>query len=196
MGYDAARPADAPTHAPAHAPERANDVKWLIAREIPHLRRYARALVRDRDAADDLVQDCLERAIRKRDQWRRHGSIRSWLFRTLYRTFLNARRRQTRERAQVRIDGSDDGFHERLRDPPRQEHHVEWQDMAAALERLPDQQRAAVLLTALEGMSYDEVAGILRVPVGTVRSRLSRAREALRAANIRRTSTVALRRVK
>ena len=192
MAYDAARPADITAIGSANG----NDVKWLIAREIPHLRRYARALVRDRDAADDLVQDCLERAIRKRHQWRRDGSIRSWLFRMLYRTFLNACRRRTRERADVRIDCSNDGFHERLTDPPRQEHHVEWQDMAAALDRLPDPQRAAVLLTALEGMSYDEVAGILRVPVGTVRSRLSRAREALRAAPIRRTTPVALRRVK
>lgn len=172
------------------------DVKWLIAREIPHLRRYARALVRDRDAADDLVQDCLERAIRKRNQWRRDGTIRAWLFQMLYRTFLNGRRLRNREHAQIPIEDRNDGFHERLRDPPRQEQHVEWQDMAAALDRLPDPQRAAVLLTALEGMSYDEVAGILRVPVGTVRSRLSRAREALRATQIRRSAPVPLRRVK
>jgi RNA polymerase sigma-70 factor (ECF subfamily) len=173
-----------------------SDVKWLISREIPHLRRYARALARDKDEADDLVQDCLERAIRKRHQWRRRGSIRSWLFRTLYRTFINGLPRRNRERSQVQVDGVYDGFHERLREPPRQEDHLEWQDMAAALSRLPDQQRAAILLVALEGMSYDEAADILSVPVGTVRSRLSRARETLRTANIRQRGAVELRRVK
>lgn len=175
-------------------------MKWLISREIPHLRRYARALARDRDEADDLVQDCLERAIRKRHQWRRRGSIRSWLFRTLYRTFINGQTRRTRERAQLPVDGPYEGIHERLREPPRQEDHLAWQDMAAALGRLPDQQRAALLLVALEGMSYDEAADILAVPVGTVRSRLSRAREALRTAhirqNIRHKGSVELRRVK
>lgn len=173
-----------------------SDVKWLISREIPHLRRYARALARDRDEADDLVQDCLERAIRKHHQWRRRGSIRSWLFRTLYRTFINGQPRRTRERAQLPVDGPYEGIHERLREPPRQEDHLAWQDMAAALGRLPDQQRAALLLIALEGMSYDEAADILAVPVGTVRSRLSRAREALRTTNIRPKSSVELRRVK
>lgn len=175
-------------------------MKWLISREIPHLRRYARALARDRDEADDLVQDCLERAIRKRHQWRRRGSIRSWLFRTLYRTFINGQPRRTRERAQLPVDGPYEGIHERLREPPRQEDHLAWQDMAAAFGRLPDQQRAALLLVALEGMSYDEAADILAVPVGTVRSRLSRAREALRTTNIRQnirhTGSVELRRVK
>ena len=173
-----------------------SDVKWLISREIPHLRRYARALVRDRDEADDLVQDCLERAIRKRHQWRRHGSIRSWLFRTLYRTFVNGQVRRKRERAQVPVDGPGEGIDERLCEPPRQEDHVAWQDMAEALGRLPDSQRAAVLLVALEGMSYDEAADILAVPVGTVRSRLSRARETLRTTSVRRPGAIELRRVK
>ncbi len=96
----------------------------------------------------------------------------------------------------MQVDGIYDGFHERLREPPRQEDHLEWQDMAVALERLPEQQRAAILLVALEGMSYDEAADILSVPVGTVRSRLSRARETLRTANIRQRGAVELRRVK
>jgi RNA polymerase sigma-70 factor (ECF subfamily) len=182
----------------AGPPDAARDVTWLIAREIPHLRRYAAALARDRSDADDLVQDCLERAIRKRHLWRRHGSIRGWLFRMLYRTFVNGYRRRARERTQVQIEPSGDGMpmHERLCEPPRQEHHLEWLDMADALQRLPDQQRAAVLLVALEGMSYDEVAAVLDIPVGTVRSRLSRAREALRQIKTRRRGAVSLRRVK
>jgi RNA polymerase sigma-70 factor (ECF subfamily) len=192
MGHD-----DPPE--PAGAPDvTCQDVTWLIAREIPHLRRYAAALARNRSEADDLVQDCLERAIRKRHLWRRHGSIRGWLFRMLYRTFVNGHRRRVRERTQVLIEPSGEGIHmhERLCEPPRQEHHLEWLDMADALQRLPDRQRAAVLLVALEGMSYDEVAGILDIPVGTVRSRLSRAREALRQMQTRRRGAVSLRRVK
>jgi RNA polymerase sigma-70 factor, ECF subfamily len=68
-----------------------DELQWLIAREIPHLHRYALALLRNTDAADDLVQDCLERALRKQQLWRRQGSMRSWLFRMLYNVFLNTR---------------------------------------------------------------------------------------------------------
>lgn len=177
--------------------DRLEEVKWLIAREIPHLRRYARALARNRDEADDLVQDCLERAIRKRHQWRSHGSIRNWLFRTLYRTFLNGLPRRVREQGQIEVDADHAAHYESLGTAPRQESHLEWLDMAAALGRLPQQQRAAVLLVALEGMSYDEVAHILAVPVGTVRSRLSRARDTLRTTFMAgRSDVVELRRVK
>src|SRR3546814_13521510 len=77
------------------------ETKWLIAREIPHLRRYALALVRDREAADDLVQDSLERALKKRHLWRRQGSIRSWLLRVLYNVYLTQLRGRRRRRAAV-----------------------------------------------------------------------------------------------
>jgi RNA polymerase sigma-70 factor (ECF subfamily) len=78
--------------------------KWLIAREIPHLRRYALALLRDPHAADDLVQDCLERALRKRHLWRQCGSMRSWLFRILYTVFLNTRKSQWRDQQTVPLE--------------------------------------------------------------------------------------------
>jgi len=122
--------------------DRLEEVKWLIAREIPHLRRYAMALVRNRDEADDLVQDCLERAIRKRHQWRSHGSIRNWLFRTLYRTFLNGLPRRVREQGQVELEAGHAAHYESLGTAPHQESHLEWLDMAAALGRLPQQQHA------------------------------------------------------
>jgi RNA polymerase sigma-70 factor (ECF subfamily) len=153
-----------------------DELQWLIAREIPHLRRYARALLRDPDAADDLVQDCLERAWRKRQLWRRHGSMRSWLFRMLYNIFLNTKNTRRRARLAVPLEA----IEPTMAESPRQEKYVECRDIAEALDQLPAQQYAAIILIALEGLSYDEAAWILDVPVGTLRSRLSRGRETLR----------------
>jgi len=156
---------------------RVDDVSWLMAREIPHLRRYATALLGDAHAADDLVQDTLERALRKRRLFRR-GHVRGWLFRILYRLFLNqesARKRRAPMLAAHRLEQR-----EALADAPRQEARVAVRDVSQALERLPAPQRATILLIALEGLSYDQAAEVLEVPVGTVRSRLSRGREALR----------------
>src|SRR3546814_106623 len=150
---------------------------WRTSRDIPHLRRYALALVRDREAADDLVQDSLERALKKRHLWRRQGSIRSWLFRVLYNVFLNQLSGRRRRRAAVPL-------HEVemvIAEPPRQEKHVECRNIAEALDRLPPQQRAAIILIALEGLPYGEAAWVMGVPIGTLRSRLSRGRETLRA---------------
>lgn len=148
-----------------------DEIKWLIAREIPHLRRYARGLVRDPDAADDLVQDCLERALRKRHLWSRRGTVRNWLFRILFRVFSNGRQRYAPPLKPLEQAPGD---------PARQEGWLVCRDIGDAVQRLPAEQRAAILLVALEGMSYDEAAGIMGVPVGTVRSRLSRGRDALR----------------
>jgi RNA polymerase sigma-70 factor, ECF subfamily len=154
-----------------------DELQWLIGREIPHLRRYARALMRDTDAADDLVQDCLERALRKRQLWRRQGSMRSWLFRMLYNVFLNTRNAQRRDRLTVPFEA----IAPTMAESPRQEKYVECRDIAEALDQLPEQQYAAIMLIALEGLSYDEAAWVLGIPVGTLRSRLSRGRETLRA---------------
>lgn len=152
-----------------------SETKWMIAREIPHLRRYALVLAGDPAAADDLVQDTLERAIRKRHLWTRRGSIRGWLFRILYRTFLNQAVRRRRARAEVGLDDAPP-----LSERPRQEIGLVCRDIAEAMRALPDEQRAAIALTAIEGMSYDEAAEALDVPVGTLRSRLSRGRDRLR----------------
>src|SRR3546814_7129756 len=108
---------------------------WRTSRDIPHLRRYALALVRDREAADDLVQDSLERALKKRHLWRRQGSIRSWLFRILYNVFLNQMSGRQRRRSVVPLDEA--GMS--IAAPPRQEKHMECRNVAEALERLPGQ---------------------------------------------------------
>ena len=169
-----------------------DEVKWLIAKEIPPLRRYALALADTPAAADDLVQDCLERAIRKRHQWKRHGSIRSWLYRILYNVFLNQTAQRNRERREFDIDE----LSAPLTEPPRQENQVIFREIAAAVWQLPKEQRAAIMLTALEGLSYDEAAEIIGVPIGTLRSRLSRGREKLRELCFPETRHANLRRVK
>lgn len=153
-----------------------DDLRWTIARQIPHLRRYAISLTRNRDEADDLVQDCLERALRKRHLWRRRGSLRSWLFRILYRTYIDHHRR----RAPLTVEASSDIVDRTVSQPPDQEPRIDCRNVAEAMDRLPDDQRAVILLVALEGLSYDEVADVLGVPIGTVRSRLSRGRDSLR----------------
>ena len=106
-----------------------DDVKWAIAREIPHLRRYARALLRDADAADDLVQECLERALTKRHLWRRKGSLRSWLFRIVYTQFLNGRGR----RAKAQLTASLDDLDQPIAMPAAQLDHAEAVEVLDAL---------------------------------------------------------------
>lgn len=143
---------------------------------LPALRRYAHALVRDREAADDLVQDCLERAISRRGQWRGEGSVRAWLFRILLNQFRDSRRRDA---ARVRLVAVD-SVAEPAR-PAAQEDHLALREVYAAIGRLPPDQRAALLLVALEGMNFTEAAHVLNIPEGTLASRLARARAALRA---------------
>lgn len=159
-----------------------DDTKWLIAQEIPHLRRYARSLTNNADEADDLVQDCLERAINKRQLWSQKGSLRSWLFRMLYNLFLNGGRARKRQQAQINIDDAPDSLApESLAVNAAPDKRIECWRVAEALEELPPEQRDAVLLVSLESMPYDEAADTLGIPIGTLRSRVSRGREALRA---------------
>lgn len=169
-----------------------DELKWLIAREIPHLRRFAIGLTQDAALADDLVQDSLERALRKRRQWSRRGSLRSWLFRVLYRIHLD----RGRSRWNRLVPASETELGRLSVEPPRQVAHVECRDIADALERLPPDQRTALLLIALEGMSYDQAAAVLDIPVGTLRSRLSRARQRLAREWVGRSEHTRLRRVK
>lgn len=168
------------------------DVKWLIAREIPHLRRYALILAGNPDLADDLVQDCLERAIRKHHLWKRHGAIRSWLYRILYNVFLNQSAKRNRLRKELPIDSEA----VMPAEPARQEEHLACKDIADAMRMLPNEQRAAIALTAVEGLSYDEAADILRIPIGTLRSRIARGRTQLQELYVQPDNPVRLKRVK
>jgi RNA polymerase sigma-70 factor (ECF subfamily) len=149
-----------------------------VETSIPALRRYARALCHDRNAADDLVQDCLERALRKRSLFRAIGPVRPWLFRILLNLYRNERRRLGRQGVHVSIDATAD--YASIAGNQHARHELA--GIAQALQHLPPEQREALLLVALEGMTYEEASDILEVPVGTVMSRISRARLALRAA--------------
>ena len=141
---------------------------------IPRLRRYARALTGDPAAADDLVQDALERALLKQDLWRRGSDMRAWLFTVMHNVFIN----QVRATAPGRLVPLDDMVAHAPQMPDAD--RLEIRDLDAALQMLPEAQRMVVLLVGLEQMSYEETAQVLDVPVGTVMSRLSRGREQLR----------------
>jgi RNA polymerase sigma factor (sigma-70 family) len=145
-----------------------------ILTELPRLRRYARAMVGDRAAADDLVQDTLEKAWSRASQWRAGSNLRAWLFSIMHNLRVDQLRRPG-----LNISPVDDDYFE---SPTRatQADRLEVQDLESALARLPEEQRAVMLLVALEEMSYGEVAHTLGIPTGTVMSRLSRGRERLR----------------
>ncbi len=151
----------------------ARDVE--IVEHIPHLRRYALALLRDRDAADDLVQDCLERALSRWRLFRGGGSPRAWLFTIMHNIHVNAVKRRAVGAAAV--DGTANGVNV----APTQDHRLEVLSVARALERLPPEQREIVLMIGLEQLSYAEAATAVGVPIGTVMSRLHRGRERLRS---------------
>jgi RNA polymerase sigma-70 factor (ECF subfamily) len=152
------------------------DIHQKIAAELPRLRRYAQALVRDAVRADDLVQDCLTRALGKLHLWREGTDLRAWLFTILHNQYVNYVRRSVRAGATVELDDAD----LLLSQSANQEAGLELRDLDRALGRLPAEQRQVILLIGLEEMSYDDAAAVLRVPTGTVRSRLSRGRLALR----------------
>ena len=144
---------------------------------IPRLRRYARALTRDAEAADELVQDCLERAWSRLALWRPGSNMRSWLFTILHNLYVNRVRQAARRPAVMPLD--------RLAPAaasvrPTQDSALEAQGILAAMNRLPEDQRQVLLLVGLEGMSYRQAAKTLGIPTGTVMSRLSRGREQLR----------------
>ena len=152
-----------------------NEFGTQIEQLIPRLRRYARALTGERSVADDLVQDTLERAWNKLHLWRRGSDLRAWLFTIMHNTHVN----QVRSRASAMLVPLDDDVHDA---PVRatQTDMLEIRDLETALQRLPDEQREVLLLIALERLSYEEAAKTLGIPLGTVMSRLHRARERMR----------------
>ena len=148
----------------------------LIERQIPRLRRYALALTRNRDRADDLVQDTLGRALAKEQFWQPGTNIRAWLFTIMHNQNVNNVRRYIRDSAELDIEQISPTL-TATTDPTVTRKMFE---LERALAQLPLEQHQVILLVGLEGMSYEDTAGILTIPVGTVRSRLSRARDALR----------------
>src|ERR1700730_12269559 len=146
------------------------DIYRRIESEIPRLRRDARALTRDVSAADDLVQDCLARALSKVHLWQAGTDLRAWLFTILHNQYVNHVRRAVREGAAVALSETEP----LLTSQPNQNKRLELRDRKRATPKLRGGQRPVLLLAALRGMRYEEVAPVLDVPVGTIRSRLSR----------------------
>jgi RNA polymerase sigma-70 factor (ECF subfamily) len=155
-----------------------SDKLELIEAEIPRLRRYARYLVGDVDRADDLVQECLVRAVAKIDSWAEGTNLRAWLFVILRNCHIN----EIRHTQRATVDGDLDDDHPALAMPASQEAHVALLEVRDAYLGLGKEHREILLLVAMEGLPYEEAAAILDIAVGTVRSRLSRARQALRDA--------------
>ena len=157
---------------------------------VPRLRRYARALAGNRDDADDLVQDTLERAWARSALWRGVADMRGWLFSIMHNLHVDGVRRP-----RVATQAMDDDTPE-IAMAPTQGERLAVLDLQAALDQLPAEQKEVVLLVALEDMAYADIAKTLGIPIGTVMSRLSRGRERLRALMDGRAEPVRLKVVK
>jgi RNA polymerase sigma-70 factor, ECF subfamily len=144
---------------------------------IPALRRYASVLLRDRQEVDDLVHDCLVRALDQLHTRRGDTEMRAWLFAIMHNLFVSRLRRQ-------RVRGWPKAFEEVREEAVRvdagQEQHMQLRDVMRALDTLPEDQRSVLVLVSVEDLSYAEVARVLGIPIGTVMSRLARGRERLR----------------
>lgn len=151
----------------------------IIERYIVDLRRYARALLGSAGEADELVQECLLRALARQHFWTRIRDMRAYLFAILHNAYIDRLTITRRHGTSVALGGGGDETQSRLAQPPGQLLSLELDDVVRAIAALPFEQREVVLLVGLEGMSYRAVADILEVPVGTVMSRLSRGRAAL-----------------
>jgi RNA polymerase sigma-70 factor (ECF subfamily) len=144
---------------------------------IPALRRYASSLLSGRQDADDLVHDCLVRALERLHTRREDVAIRVWLFAIMHNLFISQLRKAKVRR---RIEPLDEGSVAELGVRATQEDRLQWRDLLRGLDSLPEEQRTVVLLVSVESLSYAEVASVLGIPIGTVMSRLARGRERLR----------------
>ncbi len=150
----------------------------LLVAEIPHLRRYARALLRDPDLADELVQNCLERALSRFHLWQANRRLRPWLFTIMHNLHVNSIRYRSNRPPLVELDDAAIP----AATGPIQEQNLQTRAVLAAIDELPEDQRAVVTLVGIEELSYREAAEVLGIPAGTLMSRLHRARERLREA--------------
>ena len=152
----------------------ADSARDKILQEIPRLRRYARALTGNRESADDLVQDSLERACSRFHLWRHGTNLRAWLFTIMHNVHANTVRRAKSRPILTAMPENLDAVTR-----PAQHDRLELEALAESLDLLTDEHREVILLVGLEEMSYAETAGVLDIPVGTVMSRLRRARTRL-----------------
>ena len=153
-----------------------NEFSRLLENEIPRMRRYARALTRDSAKSDDLVQSSLVRALEKQHLWQPGSNLRAWLFTILHNQHVNDVRHSLRQGSLGPIEDAEPVW----RVEPVADASLELRDLQRAINTLSHEQREVLLLVGLEDMRYEQVATILDIPVGTVRSRLSRARTTLR----------------
>ena len=152
-----------------------SDFGRLIEQEVPRLRRYARALTRDIGQADDLVQSCLVCALAKEHLWQPGSNLRVWILTVLHNLHFNRVRRLIREQDNAIVASV---CLARAQTEPSA--RLDLLDVERAIGKLPELQRRVILLIGLEGMRYDEAAQILAIPIGTIRSRIARARQTLR----------------
>ncbi len=141
---------------------------------LPRLRRFARNLVRDPHDADDVVQIAVERALMRLDQWRSDARLDSWLFKIVRNAWIDEVRARGRRAKIFLPEEAGEQVGEAL-----MEREIDRLSTEAALARLPEDQRLAVVLVLVEGLSYKDAADVLEVPIGTLTSRLARGREAL-----------------
>jgi RNA polymerase sigma-70 factor (ECF subfamily) len=148
---------------------------------IPRLRRYARVLAGEPSRADDLVQDTLARAWEKRELWRAGSDLRAWLFTIMHNVFVNQRALARRDARNVSLDGETEGGEAwQISVPAAPYARAELAQLLEQVARLPAEQREVLLLAGVEELRYEEIAASLGIPIGTVMSRLSRARDKLR----------------
>ena len=145
----------------------------LVA-EVPNLRAFARSLTQNQASADDLVQETVLKAWTKRDSYQRGTNLRAWMFTILRNTFISSKRKIKRE-----IEDVDGSHAARLSQAPPQDAAMELADFRRAFATLPDDQREALVLVGAAGFTYEEAAGICDCAVGTMKSRVNRARNRL-----------------
>jgi RNA polymerase sigma-70 factor, ECF subfamily len=141
---------------------------------VPSLRAFAISLTGNLDRANDLVQETLLRAWANLDRFERGTNLEAWLFTILRNLFHSEYRKRRRE-----VEDADGAFAAKLRTQPDQQTHLDYEDLLTALAKLPPDQREALLLVGAQGMSYEEAAEVCNVPVGTIKSRVNRARNRL-----------------
>ncbi len=150
------------------------DLRDALLAAVPSLRAFAISLSGQVDRADDLVQDTLLRALSHLDRFERGTNLNAWLFTILRNLFHSEYRKRRRE-----VEDVDGAFAVRLKTQPDQQDHLDYEDFLTALAKLPPDQREALLLVGAQGMSYEEAAEVCNVPVGTIKSRVNRARSKL-----------------